>query len=394
VRELPTRTAAGLLTDDVRQLIGLRRDLHAHPELAWKEHRTTGRIAETLSSAGLTPRVLPGGTGLACDIGPTPPTIALRADIDALPIPDTKQVGYRSTVDGVAHGCGHDVHTVMVLGAGLSLAQRASMGALNHGVRLIFQPAEEEWPGGALGVIEAAEIKGIQRIYALHCDPSIDVGQIGLRVGPITGASDHIEVRLTGPGGHSARPHLTTDLVMALCAVVTQVPALLARRVDQRSGLTVVWGQIASGSAPNAIPESGVVSGRLRMLSRAVWETLPPLFDELVRAVAAPYGAGVEISHIRGAPPVVNDAASIRTLDAVVRSSVPGASVYASEQSLGGEDFAWYVDRIPGALARLGVRTPGSAEVVDLHNSGFDVDERCIPVGIQLLTEAALAGPD
>lgn len=390
---LSTRTAASFLSDKLHYLIDLRRDLHRNPELAWRERRTTRLVSQALSDAGLAPRILPKGTGLWCDIGPTAPTVALRADIDALPIPDTKQVDYRSTIDGIAHACGHDVHTVVVLGAGLALAQLASQGSLRHGVRLIFQPAEEQWPGGAIDVIEAGGIGGVERIFGLHCDPSLDIGQIGLRVGAMTGASDHLEVRLTGPGGHTARPHLTTDIVTALAAVATQVPAALARRVDQRAGLMLVWGHIASGSAPNAIPESGVVRGRLRMLSRAVWETLPPLVDELVRAAAAPYGAEVEISHIRGVPPAVNDETSVRMLESVVRSSVAGASIFSSEQSLGGDDFAWYVDRIPGAFARLGVRAPGSSQFVDLHNSGFDVDERCIPVGVELLTSVALARP-
>lgn len=384
-------TAAPFLAANGQRLIDLRRELHAHPELSWHEHRTTRLVAEALSHAGLKPRTLRGGVGLICDMGPAPPTVALRADLDALPIPDTKDVSYRSTVDGVAHACGHDVHTTVVLGTGLALAELASRGELSHGVRLVFQPAEEEWPGGALDVIKVGGLDGIKRIYALHCDPSLDVGQIGLRAGPVTGASDHIEARLSGPGGHSARSHLTADLVTALSAVATQVPALLARRVDPRTGLVLVWGQISAGTAPNAIPESGMVRGRLRTLSRSVWESLPPMVDELIRAVATPYGVGVEISHIRGVPPVVNDAASVRSLNAVVRSVLPGGSVRECAQSLGGEDFAWYVDKVPGALARLGVREPGSPVVMDLHQSGFDVDERCISVGVQVLTGAALA---
>ncbi|TDQ00528.1 amidohydrolase [Labedaea rhizosphaerae] len=387
--DIPAKTAAARSDDQLRMLVELRRELHAHPELPWQEHRTTELVAAVLTRAGLTPRVLPGGTGVLCDIGPAPARVALRADIDALPIPDTKDVEYRSTVAGVAHACGHDVHTVVVLGAGLALARLAARGELPHGVRLVFQPAEEEWPGGAVDVIKAGGLDGIEEIYALHCDPSIEVGGIGLRAGPITGASDHLEVRLTGPGGHSARGHLTADLVAALAAVVSQVPAVLARRVDPRAALILVWGHIAAGSAPNAIPDSGVVRGRLRTLSRPVWESLPPLVDELIRSVATPYGVGVEISHIRGVPPVVNDAACVGRLDAVVRS-MAGVDVRECEQSLGGEDFAWYVDQVPGALARLGVREPGVPAAADLHQSGFDVDERCIPIGVDALVGVAL----
>jgi amidohydrolase len=384
-------TVSEFLADHGQRLVEVRRDLHSHPELSHQERRTTDLLADALAHVGLAPRLLPSGTGLMCDIGEEPPTVALRADLDALPIPDTKDVSYRSTVDGVAHACGHDVHATVVLGAGLALARLASQGELRRGVRLVFQPAEEVMPGGALEVIGAGGLEGIERIYAVHCDPAVEVGQVGLRVGPITAASDHLEVRLTGPGGHTARPYLTADLVTALGAVVTQVPALLGRRVDPRAGLALVWGQVTAGTVANVIPRSGVAVGTLRTLSRAVWETLPPLVDEVIRAVATPYGVGVEISHIRGVPPVVNDAASVASLGAAVHASVEGGSVCESAQSLGGEDFAWYLDRVPGALARLGVRSPGSKVVMDLHQSSFDVDERCISVGVQLLAGVAMA---
>jgi amidohydrolase len=383
-------TTAEFLADHGQRLVEVRRDLHAHPELSHEERRTTELVADALAHVGLSPKVLPGGTGLTCDIGPEPASVALRADLDALPIPDRKQVSYRSTVDGVAHACGHDVHTTVVLGAGLALQRMAARGELSHGVRLLFQPAEEVVPGGALQVISAGGLDGIGRIYAVHCDPTIDVGTVGLKVGPITAASDHVEVQLVGPGGHTARPHLTADLVTALGAVIAQVPALLARRVDPRAGVTLVWGQVQAGTAANAIPSLGVVRGTLRTLSHETWSALPPMLDEIVRAVATPYGVSVEITHARGVPPTVNDAGSIATLDRVTES-VAGAAVTGTEQSLGGEDFAWYLDHVPGALARLGVRSPGSRVTMDLHQSNFDVDERCISVGVQLLTGVALA---
>jgi amidohydrolase len=379
-------SVAEFLADHGQRLVEVRRDLHAHPELSREERRTTELVADALAHAGLAPRVLQAGTGLLCDVGPAPPKVALRADLDALPIPDTKQVSYRSTVDGVAHACGHDVHTTVVLGTGLALQRLATAGQLSHGVRLIFQPAEEVVPGGALDVIDAGGLEGIDRMYAVHCDPSVDVGQVGLRPGAITAASDHIEVRLSGTGGHTARPHLTADLATALGAVITQVPALLSRRVDPRAGVALVWGQVAAGTAANAIPTAGVARGTLRTLSRDLWEVLPPLIDDLVQSVAEPYGVGIEISHTRGTPPVVNDAVSIAALDAAVRAEVTGGAVVPTQQSLGGEDFGWYLERIPGALARLGVRSPGSTVPMDLHQSGFDVDERCISVGVQLLT--------
>ncbi|HTW18904.1 MAG TPA: amidohydrolase [Mycobacteriales bacterium] len=383
-------TVAEFLADNGQRLVEVRRDLHAHPELSREERRTTGLLADALTHVGLSPRVMPGGTGLLCDIGPSPARIALRADLDALPIPDTKEVSYRSRVEGVAHACGHDVHSTVVLGTGLALARIAAREELPFGVRLVFQPAEEVVPGGALDVIDAGGLDGIQRIYALHCDPTVDVGEIGLRTGSITSASDHVEVRLTGPGGHTARPNLTADLVTALGAVISGAPALLARRVDPRAGVALVWGRVEAGRIANVIPRSGVVMGTLRTLSRETWEQLPPMLEEVIRAVASPYGVGVEVSHTRGVPPVVNDAASVVALDAAVRTAVEGGRICETGQSLGGEDFAWYLDHVPGALARLGVRSPGSKVSMDLHQSGFDVDERCISVGVQLLTGIAM----
>jgi amidohydrolase len=382
-------TVAEFLADNGQRLVEVRRDLHAHPELSWEERRTTELVADALSHVGLEPRLLPG-TGLMCDVGPEPPTVALRADLDALPIPDTKDVSYRSRNDGVAHACGHDIHTTVVLGAGLALQRLASKGELSRGVRLVFQPAEEVVPGGALDVIRAGGLEGIEQMYAVHCDPSITVGRIGLRKGPITSASDHLEVRLTGAGGHTARPHMTADLVTALGAVITHVPSVLSRRVDPRAGVALVWGEVQAGTAANAIPQSGVIRGTLRALSRDHWAALPPMVDELIRSVAAPYGVGVEITHTRGVPPVVNHSDSIELLEAAVREALPGGEVAGSEQSLGGEDFAWYLDRVPGALARLGVRSPGNSVPMDLHQSGFDVDERCISVGVQLLAAVAV----
>src|SRR5215469_3392707 len=205
------------------ELIAFRRDLHAHPELGYHEHRTTSRVAQRLAAAGLRPAILPKGTGLIVDIGEPSAgdsLVALRADLDALPLNDEKNVPYRSTVPHTCHACGHDVHTSVLLGAGLFLAGQAAAGTLPGRVRLIFQPAEEV-PGGALDVMAAGGIASVDRVFAVHCDPRLEVGKVGTRTGPITAACDKIKVRVTGPGGHTARPHLTADLVYALGKILT-----------------------------------------------------------------------------------------------------------------------------------------------------------------------------
>ncbi|HMC70955.1 MAG TPA: amidohydrolase [Mycobacteriales bacterium] len=370
-------------------LVDFRRDLHAHPELGRAETRTTDRIAELLRGAGLTPQLLPTGTGLLCDIGSSP-TVGLRGDIDALPLNDVKAVSYRSTVPGVCHACGHDVHTTVVAGAGVYLAGLAAEGKLARGVRLIFQPAEELMPGGALDVIAAGGLDGLERLYAVHCDPAVSAGQVGLRVGAVTSATDLVSVVLSGSGGHTARPQLTADLVTALGDVIVSVPQILARRVDPRAGVNLVWGEVRAGTAANVIPRTGTLSGTLRMLDRAAWEAMPALLDEVVRAVAAPYGVEVELSHQRGVPPVVNDVAAVAELTSAAVSWIGPDSVTSTEQSLGGEDFGWMLEKVPGALVRLGVRPPGAEMAADLHQAGFDVDERCIEVGVRLLAGAVL----
>ncbi|WP_184072382.1 M20 family metallopeptidase [Nocardiopsis mwathae] len=389
-RDLPDQLTAFLARHE-REFVEFRRDLHMHPELAFAEHRTTQRLVERLRRAGLAPKVLPRGTGLICDIGSSDgPTVALRADLDALPLTDEKDVPYRSTVPGAAHACGHDVHTTVVLAAGLFLAQQARAGALPGRVRLLFQPAEE-MPGGAREVISAGGIDGVDRIFALHCDPRLLCGQVGLRVGPITAACDQLMVRLSGAGGHTARPHLTTDLVYALGKVVTELPAALSRRVDPRAGFSLVWGRISAGSAPNAIPDDGVAEGTVRCLDDDAWHAAPDIIKELVESVVAGYGATADLDYRRGVPPTVNEASSVRMLRAACAQTLGPESVASTPQSLGGEDFAWYLEHVPGAMARLGTHSPtSSSPMLDLHQGTFDVDESAICVGVQLMAASAL----
>jgi amidohydrolase len=375
------------------ELIDFRRDLHAHPEIGYHEYRTTRRIALRLEAAGLRPSVLPKGTGMIVDIGASSsdePVVALRADIDALPIGDEKNVPYRSTTANTCHACGHDVHTAILVGTGLFLARAAAAGALPGKVRLIFQPAEEV-PGGALDVLAAGGIASVDRIFALHCDPRLDVGKIGTRTGPITAACDKITVKVTGPGGHTARPHLTADLVFALGKIITELPAALSRRVDPRSSLSLVWGRVSAGTAANAIPDDGVVEGTVRCLDDSAWHAAPDLLKALLESVASAYGVVADLVYTRNVPPTVNEAVSTAMIEAAADRVLGPDAITHAPQSLGGEDFAWYLESIPGALARLGTRTPGSAEDFDIHQPKFNVDERAIGIGVRLMTATALS---
>jgi amidohydrolase len=375
-----------------------------HPELGNQEFRTTAAIKSRLEKAGLKPRTLPMGTGLLCDIHPglaerresvpgAQPMLALRADIDALPIPDTKTVPYRSTVPDRAHACGHDVHTTVVLGAGLVLADLARAGHLKRSVRLLFQPAEEVLPGGATDVIDGGALEGVGRIVAVHCDPRVDAGRIGLRTGAITSACDRIEVTLSGPGGHTARPHLTTDLVTSAAKLVTEVPALLNRRVDARAGMALTWGRIESGHACNVVPQSAELSGTLRCLDIEAWREAPDLVHAAIDETATMHRAKSEITYVRGVPPVVNEQSTTELLRSAMTARRGAPSVEDTQQSLGGEDFSWYLEHVPGAMARLGVRAPGERYQRDLHQGDFDVDESAITVGVELFTAVALLDP-
>ncbi len=369
------------------EVVGWRRDIHAHPELSRNEHRTTRLIFDLLHSVGLKPRILPGGTGLICDIGTGSRCVALRADMDALPLPERTGHPFASTVDGVSHACGHDGHTTVVLGAALALA---SATELPGRIRLIFQPAEEVMPGGALDVIAAGGLDGVERIFGLHCDPRLEAGRIGTRVGAITSASDLIELRLTSPGGHTSRPHLTADLVHALGTVITGLPVLLSRRVDPRSGTVLVWGAVHAGEAPNVVPQDGVLRGTLRTGTREVWTQLEGLVRELTSSLLAPTGVGFDLLHRRGVPPVVNDRESTMLLRAGVEAALGEDALAGTEQSSAGEDFGWYLEQVPGSFGRLGVWR-GHGPKLDLHVSNFDLDERALLVGTRVLVHAALA---
>ncbi|ANH36699.1 putative hydrolase YxeP [Nocardioides dokdonensis FR1436] len=383
-----------LIRDEVESgaeaLVALRRDLHAHPELSWHETRTTAAVAERVEALGWRVERLPG-SGLVADLGErrAGPVVGLRADLDALPIQETTGDPWSSTVPGVAHACGHDVHTTALVGAAAALARVHTEGMLPGRVRLFFQPAEEVMPGGAVRLLGLGLLDEVDRVFALHCDPGVDVGQVGLRLGPMTSAADQVDVRLEGTGGHTSRPHLTGDLTFALAKVTTEVPAILSRRFDPRAGVSVVWGRIQAGSAPNVIPERGLLSGTVRILDAVAWADAEKMVRELVHEIVRPYGVTAHVDYTRGVPPVVNEAVSNSMLaDAVASVLGPDGRVVAP-QSLGGEDFGWYVDEVPGAMMRLGTRTPGGA-TYDLHQGDLRIDERAIAIGARLLAEVAV----
>ncbi|AKK10489.1 amidohydrolase [Corynebacterium uterequi] len=366
--------------DDV---ISWRRHIHSHPELSGHEHATTEFLAGILRAHGLTPHLFPG-TGLMVDIGPAGgDRLAFRADIDALPIVEATGLEFSSIHHGVSHSCGHDVHTTIALALACALA-----GAdLPQGVRIIFQPAEEVIEGGATDVIAWGALEGVRTLYAVHVEPKLRVGTVGVRTGAITSATDIVEIEVTGPGGHTSRPHLSADVIYGLGTLVTQLPALLSRRVDPRTGTVLVFGQIESGFAANAIPQSGRVRGTVRTSDIATWRVIEGLLDELVTATLAPTGCGHVFRYTRGVPPVLNDDVATALLADAGRRVDPQAIIEAP-QSSGGEDFSWYLEHVPGCMARLGCWS-GEGDRGDLHQGDLLVDERAIAVGVRLFASVA-----
>ena len=278
------------------EVLGWRRHIHRNPETSNREFKTTDFLEATLAEYGLSSHRYPE-TGLQVDIGPSTEDgrIAFRADIDALPVTEVSGLEFTSEVPGVAHACGHDVHTTISLGLACALADYDRAHGLEIGVRVLFQPAEEVWVGGATDIIEWGALEGVNSIYAVHVEPKLRVGRIGVRTGAITSATDVVELEVRGPGGHTARPHLTADVIYALGKVVTEVPTLLSRRVDPRSGTVAVFGMLNSGYAPNAIPETGTLSGTLRTADITVWRNMQTMFAEVVEQVLAPTGADHEL---------------------------------------------------------------------------------------------------
>ena len=368
----------------------LRRLIHSHPELARQERGTTALVSNELTDLGLEPTRLAAGTGLYCDIAGNhdAPIIALRADLDALPVQDEKDVPYKSTHPGVSHACGHDVHTTMLLGAvRLLVAKRAEFSG---NVRLIFQPAEEATVSGSLDVLAAGALDGVSAIFAMHCDPSRLIGDIGLKDGEITSANDEMAVRLFGLGGHSARPHLVTNPIDLIGRIVVELPSYVASRLGSGMKALVGFGSIHAGEASNAIPSYAEAGGTVRIADPSVWPNFPGIIEDGLAKILAGEDIRWEIEYNRVCPIVVNDPKATSCFRKAAENLFGPESVSGAHQSYGGEDFAWYLQAVPGSLARIGVRSAHASFQTDLHSGLFDVDERVLEVGSALLAEVAV----
>ncbi|MGH8928462.1 MAG: amidohydrolase [Acidimicrobiia bacterium] len=366
-------------------VVGLRRAIHRFPELAYEEYQTTERVVAELRGAGLTPRTRTPRTGLLVEIGSGRPIVGFRADLDALPIQEPAGLEFRSEVPSVMHACGHDLHTAIGTGIALALAR---LQPLPGRVRVIFQPAEETFPGGGQELIREGAAEGLASVIAFHVDPTLEPGRIGLRPGPITGSADRFYISLEGPGGHTARPHRTVDLVYATGKVITELPALVDRMTDSRLPVALVFGKVVGGTADNVIPTNVELSGTCRTLDRRMWEEIPGLLDRLVHEITAPTGAKVLFHYQRGIPPVINNEQVVAICHQAVAAEIGLEAVTVAPTSMGAEDFARFTEAVPGALLRLGAKPPGRE--VDLHSASFQADEGALETGLMAGMSALL----
>lgn len=357
----------------VPHAVELRNLLHQHPEPSYEEHETTNIIANALSDHGLAPKPRTPRTGLSVDIGDQP-RVAFRADIDALPIEEPEDNIPTSLNPGWMHACGHDAHSAIAFGICLALAQLDGAPS----VRVLFQPAEESYPGGAVEMVGEGLVDGLEAILAFHVDPTLNAGLIGAKVGPITASADKFVITLRGPGGHTARPHQTVDLITAAARVVVEMPIMLRSGIDPRMPLAVAFGSIHGGQSDNVIPTRIEMKGTVRTLDRDLWEQLPGLMEKVLGSLVAITDASYELEYLQAIPPVVNDHRVVTVATAGISQMLGGETIRDTATSMGGEDFANYLDTVPGALLRLGAASGGG----DLHSSMFVLDEAAIGHGI------------
>lgn len=377
----------------VRYIVEWRRHFHRHPELSFQEERTAQAIATELIRLGLSVRAGCGGTGVAGLLTGARPgrCVALRADMDCLPIAEQNRVPYRSRTEGRMHACGHDGHMAMLLGAARLLAARKER--INGSVKFLFQPGEETPPGGALGMIRAGALKrpAVDAAFAVHVDSSLRTGTIGLRTGPMMAASDNFRIDITGRGGHAARPHDCLDPVVAGAEIVTALQTIVSRKADPAHPAVVTVGSFAAGTKHNIIPQTARLEGTARTIDRHSYNLMPRWIGTIATNVAKAHGQTVDYEYERGYPVLVNDPKMVGLAAEVAGGLFGKKAVKMIDQPLmGGEDFAYFLQQAPGCLIRLGTNS-GPATAFPWHHPRFNIDETALPKGAQLLAELAVS---
>ena len=376
-----------LLDHERDALIALRSELHQHPELSWKEEHTAARLTRELEALGATDIRRVAGTGVVARIvglHAHGPVTAIRGDIDALPIQEATGVPWASTTPGVMHACGHDVHATWAIGAAMLLARQPALGD----VIIVLQPAEEVGAGAA-AILKSGALKAVEAIYGGHVDKRFEVGQVVAEAGALAASADTFSIEILGRGAHGARPHESADPIVGAAAIVTALQTIVARRIDPAAAAVVTVGSIHGGVAPNVIPESVVLTGTLRAMLPSVRAALHEQVRSLATSIAHAYGVTANVSLEYGTPPVVNPSREAEWAhQAAARILGDKAIVPFGITNMAGEDFAFYLEKIPGAFLRIGAREP-SGEATAAHNPRFLPAAESIFVGAAVLAECA-----
>lgn len=371
-------------------LVHLRRHFHQFPELAYRETETAGKITEVLEALNVPHRGGIGGTGVVAmlEAKRSGPTVALRADMDALPITEQNDVPYRSKHLGRMHACGHDGHVTMALGA-LRLLQETRWTGTGCGrVIVVFQPAEEGG-AGARAMLETAFLEGedIRAFFAGHMHPELPLGHIGMSEGVTNASSDTISIRLKGKGGHGAHPHLCIDPIVGGAHLVTALQTIVSRNISSADRAVLTIGRFHAGIVVNIIPHEAVLEGTLRTLSEPVRDQIVERIHEMVQGVASAHRLTAEVTITPGYPLVVNNKEILHFTVREARSLLGEDRVHLQEPRMGAEDFAYFLRRFPGVLIRLGCHDPEKGFEHGLHSPHFDFDERTLEVGARLFTQ-------
>jgi amidohydrolase len=371
----------------LEQVVQWRRHLHRHPELSFQEHETAAFVAGTLAGFDGLEIERPAENSVVARLHTGRPgrTVALRADIDALPIDEQSGVEFASENPGVMHACGHDGHTAMLLGAARLLA--GAREQLPGGeLRFLFQPAEEIAPGGARDLVEAGAVDGVDFVYGCHLWTPLELGKVAAVPGRFMAASDFFTLAITGRGGHGGLPHLADDTIAVAAQVVTNLQHVVARRTDPLEPAVLSIGAFHAGDAPNVLPERAELAGTVRSFDPAVRERMPALLEDVVRGVTSAHGATYELDYQFGYQPVVND----ERATALVREAIAPEMLTDLAPIMGGDDFSAYLARVPGCYAFIGAGDEGSGAVFPHHHPRFRVDERALETGVRLHVEVAL----
>ena len=377
-----------LFTDsDVTSLVDLRRDLHRHPELSWKEQRTSTKLAEAVAALGAVDVERVAGTGVIARFAGrnrNAPLVAVRGDIDALPIEEATGLPFASSSPGVMHACGHDIHSTWAIGAALLLSRNPAHGD----VLVVLQPAEELGEG-AKAILETGALDDVRAIFGGHVDRRFAVGQIVADDGPLAASTDTFEIELIGQGAHGARPHESADPIVGAAALITALQTIVARRIDPAAAAVVTVGSIHAGTASNIIPERATLTGTLRATTPETRAMIGSEVQRIAESVAASYRLTARTTVHLGTPPIVNPPQAASWARKAATSVLGSAAVVPfGVTNMGGEDFAFYLEKIPGCFMRVGAREEGG-ERLAAHSPRFTAAEESIFVGAAVLAEAA-----